>query len=172
MDWQINRKLMNPLKTLGIVGLIFFVLAFECGDETPSDPETDTDGGRQTTTTGGGSCSTEEEFKAVLTKSFSQYFNERDGKFKETEVEFQTFEVGERFHYQKTFPDIIDAESAYPVRASFVKRDYLNETINPTIYEERVRDYKYVFFTDHHGDCIFRTEGGGTGETKHIPYNP
>lgn len=160
-------KFKNSLASLAIVFAILSLMGFACKDNTPRDPKTD---GGKTKTKGGGRCSTEEEFKELLTKSFSQTFNERDGKFKETEVDFQKFDIGEPFRYQKTFPDIIDADPAYPVKTSFTKRDYLHETTDPRIFEERVKDYKYVFYVDHHGDCVFGAEGGGTRETEHIPF--
>lgn len=165
-----NSNLRKSLQSLGLIFLILFAMAFACNDEDQDDSERNIGSETQRKTTGEG-CSTEQEFKRLLIENFSEVFNERDGKFKETEVIFQSFEIGKSFRYQRSYPEIIDSEPAYPVDASFIKRDYLNGGSSPKILENRVTNYKYVFYINHRGNCVFALENSGKSETEHIPYN-
>lgn len=170
MTNQPKSNLQMSLQTLGLIGLIFFVMAFACQDQDNED-RANPNGGRtpQTENNGGRKCSTEEQFKNLLIENFSNIYNERDGKFKETEVEFQTFNIGRPFRFQKSYPEIIDAKNAYPVKTSFITRDYLNEKSFPRMREKQANGFNYVFYIDHHGDCVFAYEGGGTSDAKSIP---
>lgn len=174
MKNRTESNLRNLLQSLGLVSLIFFAMAFACKDDTKTDSGKETGSERQspsknkTKSEGGGKCSTEDEFKELLTATFSQTYNERDGKFKDTEVEFQTFDIGEPFHYKNSYP-IVDAENAYPVETDYISHDYLHGNTSPEIFEKKAKNFKYVFYVDHHGDCVFAATPG-TSETKHIPY--
>lgn len=162
----------NALLTLSLVFAVLLLTAFACNDESGgggSDSTNYGDSRDATTTTSVGKCSTEQEFKNILVKKYSEYFNESDGKFKDTEVEFHSFEIGEAFRFQNAYP-IIDAYPAYPVTVSLTKRDYLSGASNPSIVEYDI-DGKFIFYTDHHGECVFDSSKTRSSESRRTPFN-
>lgn len=106
---------MNALKTFGFVFLIFFVMAFACKDENDSGG-TDTPQSKQTTTNGG-VCSTEAEFKAIITGEKMRLANKDD---KYAQVIFNSFDVEGPMHYQNSQEYYFtNTDDAYRVTTDF-----------------------------------------------------
>lgn len=161
-----KSNLQNLLQSLALVFAIIFGMAFACGDGDESETHRSQ---KPTTKRGSERCSTEEEFKNILIKNYSETFNESDGKFRDTEVEFHSFNTGEPFHYTNSYP-IVDAYPAYRVRTNHTKRDFLTVGYNRNILEFDVEG-KYIFYIDHHGECVFINDGSKSSQGKSIPYN-
>ena len=170
MKKQTDKRLLASLQSLAIVFWMLFVMAFACGDGDEGENESPAPKppGNRVNNTTGGRCSTEDEFKALLIDNFSKTFNEYDGKFKETEFDFHTFEIGEPMRFTNAYP-IIDAYPAYPVETNYTTRHYIHGSSDPQIFQSETEG-KYRFYIDHHGKCVFASVGSKGEPGKRIPY--
>lgn len=161
MKNQTKSNLQNSLQSLGIIFLMLLAMAFACKD---SD-----DRSERTTTKSGGKCSTETEFRDIITKKHSTTFGESSGKFRDTEVDFQTFRVGAATRYRNEQYSI-DASPAYPINTDYTVRDYLGgETSTPYIREQS-HSVKFICYTDIYDKCVCYDESRKSGDSRQIPY--
>lgn len=163
MKKQTKSNLQISLQSLGIIFLMFFAMAFACKDDTKtSNPD------KSVTTSSGGGCSTEREFKDVLTKSWSQTFGNTK-KFKEMEVEFHSFKVAKPIYNWVSHPGDVNFP-AYPVMTSFTTRYFFDEgSLGKNVFETRAADSEYYFYVNVHGNCDFRIMRN-TQNSEKFPY--
>ncbi len=117
-----KSNLQISMQSLVIVFLIFFVMAFACGDDTSPSMPSSTDGtaptDKQQTNNAGGSCSTEAEFKAIITDEKVNTMV-RDYEINR-KIFFHSFQVGAPTSYKNVngrYATLTD--KAYPVSTSF-----------------------------------------------------
>lgn len=158
MKNQTKSNLRNSLQSLGLIFLMLFGMAFACKD------------GEKTTTKGGRKCSTESEFRDIITKKHSTTYGESSGKFRDTEVDFQTFRIGSATRYRNEQYSI-DASPAYPINTDYTVRDYLGgETSSPHIREQS-HSVKFICYMDIYDKCVCNDESRKSGDSRQIPYN-
>lgn len=141
MKKQAKSTLRTLLQSLGLVSLIFFGMAFACGDDKNNGGKTDTGGGR-TPKKSGGLCTTENEFKAAIpsetTRLILHDYEEN------VDVDFHRFEVGEPTHYQNTYERFQTVtDNAYPVNTDF---DVLTLRKDGTTYRSRYVNASYMCY--------------------------
>lgn len=137
---------------------MFFAMAFSCNDNDRSGNSKRTSGER---------CSTEAEFKKVLTNWYSSiYSKERDGKFRDTEVDFTTFKIGDATRFRSS-DGSVNVDQAYPVTTEHSVRHYLGQGSFPRIYKY-TNQGKYMFYVDRHDDCVFTNDGTRDGPKETI----
>lgn len=147
---QTKSNFPISLELLGIIFLIFFGMAFACkeGDEIDS-PQTRN---RKDKTTSSRRCSTEAEFQDIIQNKFHLgTFGPSYGEYKDSEIEFHSFKIGEPFRYTNSYP-VVDAYPAYPVTTEYTTRHYLN-SIKHEMLEYQWTNVKLVCYVDHHGEC-------------------
>lgn len=138
--------MVTSLQTLGIIGLIFFAMAFACKDVNgggATDRKSDGQTTKQTKTAGGGACSTEEEFKAIITKQ--KTFLDRD--YEKSEVVFNSFDVEGPMHYENTTEGFMTmTDDAYRVVTSFDKITRGDEMKTDKVYRTRFENSVIMFY--------------------------
>ncbi len=119
MKKRTKSNLQTSLQTLGIVFLIFFAMAFACKDDNGgSETDTTRPTDKQQTNNAGGSCSTEAEFKAIITDEKVNTMV-RDYEINR-KIFFHSFKVGAPTSYKNVngrYATLTD--NAYPVSTSF-----------------------------------------------------
>lgn len=143
-------NLITSLQMLGIIFLIFFVMAFECGK--------DNGGGRRSisdkiTVNTGGTCSTEQEFKKVLTHGYTYL----DKDYEKTKVVFNTFDVEGPMHYKNTDGEtryMTMTDNAYRVTTDFDLITEGDAMRTNKVYRTRFENAVYMFYTAQWSDGL------------------
>ncbi len=114
MKKQTKSNLQNSLQTLGLIFLIFFAMAFACNDREDNSSPSVNKGGRKLTN--GGACSTEAEFKAIITRGSTSLSRET----KNTKVIFNSFDLKGPMQY-KNYEEyyVTNTDNAYRVTTDF-----------------------------------------------------
>lgn len=120
MKYQTRSNWQISLQMLGCVGLIFFTMAFACRNDKDHTTDTKRDGDttiKQTKTTSNGSCSTEKEFKEIIT---SEKMSARADTDEDVRVDFNSFDMEGPVHYQNSQEYYFtNTDNAYRVTTDF-----------------------------------------------------
>lgn len=142
MKKQTKSNLQTSLQTLGIIFLIFFAMAFACKDGDDNNSLSPVER-RNTTKTNGRACSTEEEFKAIITHQ--KTFLDRD--YEKSEVIFNSFEIEGPMHYQNMTEGFMTVtDDAYRVTTSFDKITRGDEMKTNKVYRMRFENAVIMFY--------------------------
>lgn len=116
-----GEKVMNALKTLGLVFLIFFVMAFACKDD--NDSISNTNRGEQPITSSG-SCSTKTEFLGIFKRDRLKSATTRND-LKQTEIIVNSFDVAAPITYSPVYNNkVVKIYPAYPVTVNHTSREF------------------------------------------------
>lgn len=152
MKKQTKSNLTTSLQTFSIIFLVFFAMAFTCRSENETDSTQFREPG-EITTASGGRCSTEAEFQDVIQNKFHLgTFGSSYGEYKDSEIEFHSFNIGSAMRYTNSYP-IVDAYPAYPVTTEYTTRHYLN-SLKHEMIEYHWKNVKLFCYVDHHGECV------------------
>lgn len=145
MKKQTKSNLSAALQSLGIIFLIFFATAFACKDDNRN--RTNTSSGKTNTSsrqtiTSGGACSTEEEFKAIITHEKTYLAR----NYEEKEVIFNSFETEGPMRYKNASDYMTVSDDAYRVTTSFDVITRGDEMKTNKVYRERYENAVIMFY--------------------------
>jgi hypothetical protein len=144
-------------------------MALACKNSDADDSPRFDSRSEKTTTKSDGQCSSEAEFRVIITEKHSATYGESSGKFRETEIDFQTLRIGAATRYRNEQYSI-DASPAYPVNTDYTVRDYLGgETSSPHIREQSY-SAKFICYVDIYDKCVCYDESRKSGESRQTPY--
>ena len=122
---QLKSNIPTPLQSLGMIFLIFFVLAFECNNDrnrlennSPPPPQA------------GGSCSTKAEFLNIFKRDRLKSAT-TSNDIRQSEIIVTSFNVAAPISYNAVYNnDSLKIYPAYPVTVNWTERTFRHGLIN------------------------------------------